>query len=411
MIKQLIIDNQNLIRTKALQPRSYHFFDDLLKIKKIVSFIGPRRSGKTFLMLQFVQELVARGLLQREQVVFLDFSLSGYEKLQSNELLSIYKSLYPDLQPFFIFDEIQEKTDFKNFVLTLYNQGFQIFLSGSNAHLLSAELSTHFRGRVFEYQVLPLTFAEVARFKGFSLEKHQSSEQLGKLKHLLDEVLQYGTFPEIVLAQDALFKKDLLKSYLDILIYKDLLERYKIENELALKYLMKTLALSNSKMININKCYNELKSQGIAIGKTTLYEYYEHLKTIFYLYPLNNYYSPRGSQKSFLYNRGFSSLFSPQPNFGQHFENLILFELLYHKEQVFFKKNGKEIDFSIGEDTNFQVCYHLNSENLPRELAPFKNQKETPMLIYAEHHLTPNQLEKASETAQLISFDDFLLNT
>lgn len=115
-------------------------------------------------------------------------------------------------------------------------------------------------------------------------------------------MLEFGAFPEILLSENDLFKIDNLKTYLDVLLYKDLIERYQIENEVSLKYLVKSIALAFSKDININKTYNELKSLNIKIGKTTLYEYYEYLKNVFYAYELENFYNQKASKKVFLYN-------------------------------------------------------------------------------------------------------------
>ncbi len=385
MFKEKILNNQELIKNIKIIKRDYEFYYDLLKLKKIVSFVGPRRTGKTFLMYSFVKDLIKRNIIELEQIVFIDFSLYFWMELDSDLLLQNYKEIFPDKEPFFIFDEIQDIKNFKNFVLNLYNKNYQIFLSGSNSNLLSSELSTNFRWRVFQYNVLPLTFKEVLRFKNIEEKNFYSTIKKAKINNILKNCLEYWTFPEIVLSENDFFKIDNLKTYLDILIYKDLLERYKIDNEFALRYLIKSLTTWFTKQLNINKIYNELKSQNIKIWKTTLYEYYNYIKNIFYIFELENYFSKKGAKKSFLYNLWFNKLFWKDLNFGQAFENFIFIELEKKFEKIFFKKNWSEIDFFIEEKNfNIQVCYELNSDNLDREIKPFLKSTWENILVYFE---------------------------
>ncbi|MFA5917626.1 MAG: ATP-binding protein [Candidatus Gracilibacteria bacterium] len=407
MFKEVILYNQNLIKNIQTIKRDYVFYDDLLKLNKIVSFVGPRRVGKTFLMIDFVKELIKSGKIELEQIVFIDFSMNTGEIIDFQKLLLNFKELYPDKEPFFIFDEIQDILNFKEFILSLFNLGYKIFLSGSNSKLLSSELSTHFRGRVFEYKVFPLTFKEVLRFKNIEIKKNYSTQEQAIIKNIFNENLEFGTFPEIILSTNNLFKIDNLKTYFDVMIYKDLIERYKIENEFSLKYMLKSITNSFTKHININKIYNELKSLNIKIGKTTLYEYYEYIKNVFYTYELDNFYNPKASKKAFLYNIGFNKILGNKQNLGQSFENIIFFELLKKYEKVYFKKDVGEIDFYIPEiKTNVQVCYELNNDNYTRETKVFPNNNEKNILVYflKEIHFDKN------DNFELISFKDFIDN-
>jgi predicted AAA+ superfamily ATPase len=167
------------------------------------------------------------------------------------------------------------------------------------------------------------------------------------------------------------------------LIYKDLLERYKIDNEFSLRYLLKSLTLWFTKQLNINKIYNELKSQNIKVWKTTLYEYYQYIKNIFYVFEIDNYFSQKWAKECFLYNLWFNKLLWNKINYWQAFENLIFIELKKKYEKIFYKKNWNEIDFYIEEiDLNIQVCYELNLSNLEREIKPFLKNNGNNILIY-----------------------------
>ena len=409
MFKQIILDNQELIKNIKIIKRDYELFDDLLSLKKIVSFVWPRRTWKTFLMYGFIKELIKKWQIELEQIIFIDFALYSWMELDSNLLLTNYKELFPNKTPFFVFDEIQDISNFKNFVLSIYNKQFQIFLSWSNSNLLSSELTTHFRWRVFQYNVLPLTFKEVLVFKKFPYKNNYSTTEKAELQNILKDILEFWTFPEIVLSKNNVFKIDNLKTYLDILIYKDLLERYKIDNEFSLKYLIKSLTLWFTKQVNINKIYNELKSQNIKIWKTTLYEYYQYIKNIFYVFEIENYFSQKWAKESFLYNLWFNKILWNKINNWQSFENIIFLELKKKFNKVYFKKNGSEIDFFIEEkNLNIQVCYELNIDNLERETKPFIKSEWKNILIYNSKEswlIVPDNLESLN-FMEFISFID-----
>lgn len=405
MFKQLILDNQVLIKDINTIKRDYIFYDDLLVLNKIVSFIWPRRVWKTFLMIDFIKELILLNKIKLEQVVFIDFSLNTWEIIDYKILLLDFKEIYPDLEPFFVFDEIQDIQNFKEFILSLYNLWYKIFLSGSNSKLLSSELSTHFRWRVFEYKVFPLTFKEALRFKNIEFKKYYATQELAKVKNTFNDILEYWSFPEILLSTNNLFKIDNLKTYLDVLIYKDLIERYKIDNEYSLKYILKSITNSFTKTLNISKIYNELKSLNIKVWKTTLYEYYEYIKNIFYVYEIENYYNPKAAKKPFLYNMWFNKILWHKENIWQSFENMVFIELIKKYEKVYFKKNWGEIDFYIPEiETNIQVCYELNSDNLKREISVFSDNKQKNILVYFDKKVTIEE----NNNFEIINFIDFI---
>ena len=255
------------------------------------------------------------------------------------------------------------------------------------------------------YNILPLTFKEVLRFKNIEFKKKYSTIEKAELQNILQDILEFWTFPEIVLSSNNLFKIDNLKTYLDILIYKDLLERYKIDNEFSLKYLIKSLTIWYTKQVNISKIYNELKSQNIKIWKTTIYEYYNYIKNIFYIFEIENYFSKTWAKECFLYNIWFNKLLWNKINYWQSFENLVFIELKKKYEKIFFKKNWNEIDFYIEEENlNIQVCYELNIENLKREIKPFKKQNWKNFLIY---NIKQNNL-KISENIEILNFMEFI---
>lgn len=402
MISQIIKDNQEKLKNLKLKKRDYIFYDEILDLHKIISFIWPRRVWKTYLMFQFVLELIEKWVYNLEQVVFIDFSIYKWETINPEEIINSYYSLWNKKKPLLIFDEVQDIENFQKLVLQLYIQGYQIFISGSNSNLLSSELVTEFRWRVYEYFVNPLTFKEILEFNGFKLEKRYSSSKIWEIKNIFNDILKYWSFPELVLTKNDIVRTEILKTYFDILFYKDLIERYKIDNEKAIRFLIKRLILWNTKRLNLIKIFNELKSSWIKIWKNTIYNYFEYLKNIFFVDEVENFY--KKTSNIYLYNFWFWNLFWYTDNLGQNFENFIYLNLKKKYNKIYYKEDKYEIDFYVEDiDTNIQVCYELNSENIEREVKTLLKQEWKKILIYF------NKLEDFKfDWVDIVSFIEFL---
>jgi predicted AAA+ superfamily ATPase len=253
----------------------------------------------------------------------------------------------------------------------LFNSWYKIFLSWSNSKLLSSELSTIFRWRTIDIKIFPLNFWEFLYFKNIEKKNFYTENDVWLLKNLIQEFLDFWSYPEIVLSKNKETKYELIKSYFTLLLYKDLLERYWIENEYVIKYLIKKLLLSTTKEFNINKVFNEIKSQNIKIWKQTIYNYLEYLKEIFFIKEVSDEFK-KGSKKFFFYDVWYNNI-TLLENLWQRFENIIFSELNRRFENVIYRKNNSyEIDFIILEKSiAIQICYDLNTDNLNREIKCF----------------------------------------
>lgn len=381
MFSQIIKDNQEKIQNINFKKRDYVFYDEILDLNKIISFIWARRVWKTYLMFQFVLELIDKWLYSLDQVVFIDFSIYKWEIINPEDIIKSYYSLWYKEKPLLIFDEIQDIENFQKLVLQLYSQWYQIFISGSNSNLLSSELVTQFRWRVYEYFVDPLSFKEILSFNWISLEKKYSTKVSWEIKNIFNEVLKYWSFPELVISKNNIVRTEILKTYFDILFYKDLVERYKIDNEKAIRFLIKKLILWNTKRLNLIKIFNELKSSWVKIWKNTIYNYFEYLKNIFFITDVDNLY--KKTSNIYLYNFWFWNLFWFTDNLGQNFENFIYLNLKKNYKKIFYKENTNEIDFYIDDiNTNIQVCYELNESNIEREVKPLLKQEWKKIILY-----------------------------
>ena len=401
MYSQIIKDNQLKLKNLKLKKRDYVFYDEILELNKIVSFIWPRRVWKTYLMFQFILELIEKWFYNLEQVVFIDFSIYKWEIINPEEIIKSYYSLWNSKKPLLIFDEVQDIENFQKLVLQLYIQWYQIFISGSNSKLLSSELVTEFRWRVYEYFVNPLSFKEILNFKDIKIEKNFSTQKKWEIKNIFNDILKYWSFPELVLAKNDIVKTEILKTYFDILFYKDLIERYKIDNEKAIRFLIKKIILWNTKRLNLIKIFNDLKSQWLKIWKNTIYNYFEYLKNIFFVDEIENFY--KKTSNIYLYNFWFWNLFWFTDNLWQNFENLVYLNLKKKYKKILYKENWNEIDFYIEEiNTNIQVCYKLNEENIDREIKPLLKQDWKKILVYFEKNWEFN-----FEWVEIVDFMEF----
>ncbi len=407
--KRLILKWQEKISEVKVLKRDIKFNYEYLELNKIITFVWPRRAWKTYFMFSILQKLIAEKKIDLNQIIFIDFTSFLYDDFSIENLLEDFFELYPDKKPFFVFDEIQELENFKKIVMYLFNSQYKIFLSWSNSKLLSSELSTQFRWRTVEIKIFPLSFKEFLYFKNIEKKDFYTEKEVWLLNNKIQEFIEFWSYPEVVLAKYNTTKYELIKWYFNLLLYKDLLERYWIENEYVIKFLIKKLLLTTTKEFNINKTFNEIKSQNIKIWKQTIYNYLEYLKEIFFIKEIIDEYK-KGSKKFFFYDVWYNNIMFLE-NKWQRFENIIYSELNRKFEEVIYKKNAEyEIDFIIRQkNLAIQVCYELNSENIEREIKWLeKNNFENNVIVYFKKQ--KNFDIKGIKFLNLLEFYKFLDN-
>ena len=402
--KRLILRGQEKIEGVEVLKRDIKFNFEFLELNKIISFIWPRRAWKTYFMFSILKKLIFDKKINLKQIVFIDFTSFLYNDFSVEKLLEDFFELYPNEKPFFIFDEIQELENFNKIVMYLFNSWYKIFLSWSNSKLLSSELSTIFRWRTIDINIFPLKFKEFLYFKNIIKTDFYTEKDIWLLKNTIWEFLQFWSYPEIALSKNKETKYELIKWYFNLLLYKDLLERYWIENEYAIKYIIRKLLLWVTKEFNINKIFNELKSQNIKIWKQTIYNYLEYLKEIFFIKEVVDEFK-KGSKKFFFYDIWYNNI-SLLENLWQRFENIVFLELyIKYKKVIYRKTNFYEIDFIIPDkSTAIQVCYDLNDNNIEREVIFLKESNfEKNYLVYFN-----KQKDYQINWIQIINFIEFV---
>lgn len=370
-LKQIIRDfhlNDNFdVKKRNLKPP--------IDTKKIITLIGVRRCGKTSILYNMINELAAK--IDKTKIVFLNFEDERLD-LNIDELdliLQSYSELYPsyDLKEcYFFFDEIQNIVGWEKFTRRVYDSiSKNIFITGSNSKLLSSEIATSLRGRTLSYEVFPLSFSEYLSFKDIKVDLY-SSKSLAHIKNAQTQFLQDGAMPEIVFLEDQ-YQNQTLQEYFNVLLYKDLAERYNITNTIALKFFLKRIIASSTKQISINKIYNELKSSGIKIGKNTLYDFLEYVQSIYLALTLHRYdksliNKELGEKKIYSIDIGLNNAteFKFSDDIGKSLENAVFLELRRKYNEVFYYRDTKsECDFIINEKNKIiqaiQVTYDMSA--------------------------------------------------
>jgi len=326
--------------------------NDLIKV-----IIGPRRAGKSFFAVHFLNKQGKFGYVN-----FDDEKLVEVENY--DEIVTAVNSVY-DYPKFVLFDEIQNLPKWELFANRLQRQGYILVVTGSNSNLLSQELATHLTGRHLLTNVFPFSFKEYLKFEDRELITIE-------IKEKMSQYLLNGGYPEI------LFKKTDLKEYLSSLfrsiMYKDIVKRYNIRNPKQIE----NLALYLISNIASEYSYNSLTMVGKIKSSHTTERYLGYLEEAFIFFSLSRFsYKVKeqlsSNKKIYCIDNGFigAMAFKSSPDFGKLYENVVAIELkrreLNNDLNFYYWKNQQqeEVDFVIKEGTKvkqlIQVCFNVNA--------------------------------------------------
>jgi len=354
-IKQYLID---------FQKRKFETFERELKVKFtkefIISIIGARRVGKTYFLFNLINKIK-----DRKKVLYVDFDLPEFLDFDGKNLkkiINLHLQTFGKLEYVF-FDEIQTLRNWEKGLREIYEEKkYFIFITGSSSKLLSKELATQLRGRTITYTLFPLSFREILSIKGLSLPKNLiSTSEKNKLLFEFNQYLKIGGYPQIFKEPD--LKEEIVKDYKDLVLFRDLVERYHLKNIYVVKRFFEYLISSFAKEISIDKFYNYLKSQNVSLSKKTLYDYLEYFESSLFFHFLKTYKIKERIKKVYLNDIIFGS-----EDQGRRLENIVFIELLRRKEKVYYFKNNFECDFVIPKKQAIQVVWELNEENKKREI-------------------------------------------
>lgn len=332
---------------------------------KVISILGPRRSGKTYVLYDLINQL--RKDVERNRIIYINFEDDRLFPLELSDMdlfLKGYYELFPgnkDVLVYFFFDEIQEVENWEKFIRRIFDQeNCRIFLTGSSSKMLSREIASSLRGRTIPFEVFPLSFKEFLLFKNIDVNP-KSSKGEATLVHETMNYLKQGGFPELIFTEER-FHRKIIGEYLDLMIYRDLTERFSINNPYLIKYLLKHFLVNIGNPITFNKIFNDLKSQGFKVGKNTVFEYTSYLEEAFILFSVK-IFSPSvriqavNPNKIYGIDAAYKHAMSISGDIGRIFENTVFLELrrkgiepsylMADQEVDFYWENGRMINASI----------------------------------------------------------------
>jgi len=394
---------------------------ELLNSVKIVAISGIRRAGKSYVVRQVINKLIKSGVdpkdtliirLDDERLTNLDYNLL----LKMYELYLTHVKGNADKITYIAIDEAQEIEGWERFVRGLEEKcKAKIIVTGSSAKLLSSEYTTLLSGRHVEVRVFPLSFDEVLKFKGIEFDSElQLAKNLDRIKKELVEMLNYGGFPDVVLHPEV--RSELIHSYFDTVIVKDVVNRYNLRREEKIRNLAKFYISSSASRITYNSVSKFLK-----IPVKTVERYSEYLEKAFLIFFARNYsQSPKAVENSprkvYVIDNGFLKFFSTW-SLGRAFETLIAQHVMrYAKRRLFevfyWYSQNAEVDIIVKNDKGLllpiQVTYELNEENRKREIDSIKKfskyGKTRPLIITFDQ-------EGEVEGIKIIPAYKFLLKT
>lgn len=402
-LKELIIEHKEkfLKKTELVKREIQKDIAPLLNQREIIIITGVRRGGKSSLMRLISNDLIEKYDILQDNILYLNFEDERFTYFDINDFEQVYEiflELYhPVGRKYFFLDEIQNVKGWEKWLNRLYEfEDLKIFVTGSNATLLSSEIATVLTGRNRQLIVYPFSFNEFLSLRNYSITEKDFylREKRLEIKRLFDEYLKLGGFPEVLKISD----NTLLEQYLKDIIYRDVIARYSIRNIKEIKEL--TLFLASN--IGTIQSYNNLREMINVKSLNTIKNYLEMLENVFLFFKIDLFsfsvkkqiYNP---SKIYSVDSALSNAiaFKFSENMGHIYENIVFIELQRKNKEVFYwkSKRGREVDFVIKSglkiDEAIQVCFSFTDKKT--------RDRELESLLSAKNELNVDNLVMITE--------------
>lgn len=367
ILKQILRDNQTEVERYVVEPRNIQLDDFPCRV-----LVGVRRAGKSFMLYHHIQQLLAKGH-KWDEMLYLSFEderLENFSTEDFNRLLECHQEMYGK-RPMLFLDEIQNIEGWHKFARRMADTQHTIFITGSNAKMLSGEINTTLGGRFLTAEVYPYSFREYLAVHHIPTDELTllSTEGRANVIHCFDEYLHYGGLPAAALMPA---KRNYLSSVFQKIYMGDIMSRNKITNVSGIRVLVRKMAESVCRPISYNRVNNLLSSVGGKLSLATTIKYIDYCEDAWLLLRLRNYASTLADKESnckyYFIDTGILGLFLIDKD-TMLLENLValqLFRLYGHDidiERVFFYQDNYEVDFYVPEqELAIQVSYTLREE-------------------------------------------------
>lgn len=381
-----------------------------LNLIKVIT--GVRRSGKSTLLLQFKDYLTNNGI-DKDNIIYMSFeSAEWYDIKNYRDLYNYIKSKYNGKKLYLLLDEVQNIEEWEKAVNSfLVDIDADIYVTGSNANLLSSELTTLLAGRVYTVQIYPLSFVEYIQIYPF-----KNNEDKYKM---FDKYLKFGGMPMLASLND---NERLMVNYLsdikDVVLKKDIIARNKIKDIVFLDNLLQYMSTVIGTLVNPSSIADFMKKNGSSIDNETVDKYLKMIENAYFIYRIPKYELKekkllKTQGKYYFVDNGLKNILSGFSSYdsGSSYENIVCMELLRRGYEVYVGKyNDLEIDFmaiSPKEKIYYQVARNILSEEV-------ENREKRSLLAIDDNYkkviLTmENAYNKVIDGIEVVNIVDFLL--
>lgn len=368
LIKLLISEYQAYVSQVELIPRNVELVDGLNYV-----FVGLRHAGKSYLMFQRIAQLIEQGH-KREEILYFNFEDDRIDSLDAKDLDLIktcYEEMY-DTRPIFFLDEIQLVDRWEKFARRLADQKYQVYITGSNAKMLSSEIATTLGGRYMIHEVYPYSLREYLNASGIDIYEKNALFTFGKqIVKLANTYFQHGGLPETVGMKEP---RSWMSNLFSKIFFGDLVARYRIRNDYALRVMIRKMAESVKQPLSYNRIASIVSSTGKKLSTDAAIDYVEYMTETWLILPYENLYGKlqdkESNRKYYFTDNGLLHLFLVDANTSL-LENIVAITLRrkYGDGSYFWNSKNAEVDFVVPEEElAVQVSYSMaDTDTFKRE--------------------------------------------
>ena len=359
LLKRLILEYQQLVLKVELTPRAVSLSDNFNYV-----LVGLRRAGKSYLLYQQAQLLVNGGH-SPEEILYFNFEddrLTGITLQDLDTIKVCYEELFSHT-PIFFLDEIQNVVGWEHFARRLADQKYKVYITGSNARMLSMEIAGTLGGRYMIQSVFPYSFKEYLTAGGIQLQDNWIySPQRTDIVRMFDVYFHFGGLPEVQ-PVEMVMKRQWINNLYNKIFFGDILARFNVRNTIALKVLIQKLAESVKQPCSFTRLANIVSSAGKKTRVETIADYLDYTEESCLIFSIENYAAKivekASNKKYYFMDNGLLNLFLFDPETSL-LENMVAIRLHSQYSDVCFFNDGFEVDFYLWEHSvAIQVSYSL----------------------------------------------------
>ena len=370
-IKEILLENRKEIESQQVVHRNIEKEDFANYV-----LIGVRRAGKSFMLYQQIQDNLKKGITW-DSMLYINFEderLIGMTAQELNLILEVHGMMSAQ-RPILFLDEIQNIEGWDKFARRLADNKYRVYITGSNAKMLSSDVATTLGGRYITKHILPYSFSEYLSANNIPYDDMNIATTSGRadVQRYFAEYFRFGGFPE---GAQLASKRDYLNSVYQKIYIGDIATRNKIDNLFSLRILFRKMAESVKQPTSFTRLSNIIASTGAKLGKATIINYIEYSKDAFLIYPIkniaDNLTNRETNPKYYFVDNGIISILALDIDTSL-LENMVAMELIRRygiDERVFFYNRNIEVDFYIPDAAlAIQVSYnpHKTDETWQRE--------------------------------------------